>query len=217
MANTQKPFLYNDDFMCYMAQVNTPAPTMTDVLGGPIVVNTSQDGHTPNPVGSATWRRIGRNGARQYGEAGLTIDPAMETNKVKMVGSTAAQDVRLSGTEKTMMLRLADFQLQTVAAMWNFDTVEFASSGTSRAAIMEMALPSYRNEAAIAVVGQQNLWAGTPGRMVFWMPRAVVSNIGSFDLTKPDAAEIEVTFDALEQEVSLNVWTDMRIYQQIIA
>lgn len=219
MPNVQKDFLYNDDFIAYVAQVGTPAPTMSAVMGGTVVVDESSDGRTPDPVGSTTWRQLGRKAARQYGESGITFDPGISQNDIMMLGSTAVQDVRVTASAKTLVVRLADFQAHTFAAVWNFDMATFGASGTGRVAEVDMMLPAYRNEAALAIVGQQNLWRGAVGgradRMVLWMPRVSVKNIGSFDLTKGDAAEIEITFGAMEYEVSSGSYTDMRIYQQI--
>lgn len=174
-----------------------------ELVSGPVSIYTAVVG-TAAPEISDTpptaWSLLGTNGAKNYGEDGVTITFDQTVEEQMVLGSTAPQKAFRTEEHLSLSVVLVDLTAENLATVMNGQTVSTrnAASGVGGYKSIDLLRGSSVREMALLIRGFSPYADDMNAQ--HWVPRAYVASVGEYGFTKGEAAGTEVEFMALEHD-----------------
>lgn len=172
-----------------------------ELVSGPVTIYTSATSTAAPEISDdppAAWKTLGTNGAKNYGDGGVTITPEQSIEEQMVLGSTAPQKAFRTEEHITLTVTLVDASAEALASVMNDKTVTdtdatATASGTRK---FDLLRGSDVKEFALLVRGLSPYAESMNAQ--YWLPRAYVSSVGELNYSKGAAAATEIVFAALE-------------------
>ena len=172
-----------------------------ELVSGPVTIYTATASTAAPEISDdppTAWSTLGKNGAKNYGDGGVTITPEQSIEEQMVLGSTAPQKAFRTEEHLTLSVTLVDVTAETLAKVMNGTDVTDTVATSSAAGNKEFDLlrGSDVEDFALLVRGFSPYAASMNAQ--YWLPRAYVSSVGELNYAKGSAAGTEIVFAALE-------------------
>lgn len=151
-----------------------------------------------NAAPAGGWVKVGTNGAKNYGEDGVTVAHEEEIEEFRFLGTTGPLKAVRTSEGLMMTLMLHDISLEQYRLALGMNTVATTAPGAGTAGFKKLGLSKGFNVAERAALLRGPSPYGAGWNLQYELPRAYLRAEAEVVYSKGEPAGLEITLVALE-------------------